>query len=73
MRPMKQKILNLNLSLKKTRKQVFLEKTDQVVLWVSLVELTAPYYPQGRTDRPAVSWPGKWSLPQATSWWSGGW
>ena len=29
---MKQEILNLNLSLKKTRKQVFLEKMDQVVL-----------------------------------------
>ena len=52
---MKQAILNLSLSLKKTRKQVFLEQMDQVVLWAALVELIAPYYPEGRTGRPPFS------------------
>ena len=49
---MKQAALNLNLSVKKTRKQVFLEQMDQVVPWGALVELIAPYYPEGRTGRP---------------------
>lgn len=49
---MKQAALNLNLSAKKTRKQVFLEQMDQVVPWTALVELIAPYYHEGRTGRP---------------------
>lgn len=52
---MKQAILNLSLSLKKTRKQVFLEQMDQMVPWAALVELVAPYYPQGPTGRPPFS------------------
>ena len=52
---MKQAILNLSLSLKKTRKQVFLEQMDQVMQWAALVELIAPYYPEGRTGRPPFS------------------
>ena len=52
---MKQVALNLNLSVKKTRKQVFLEQMDQVVPWTALVELIAPYYPEGRTGRPPFS------------------
>ena len=52
---MKQATLNLNLSVKKTRKQVFLEQMDQVVPWAALVELIAPYYPEGRTGRPPFS------------------
>ena len=52
---MKQAALNLNLSVKKTRKQVFLEQMDQVVPWAALVELIAPYYPEGRTGRPPFS------------------
>ena len=52
---MKQAALNLNLSVKKTRKQVFLEQMDQVVPWAALVELIAPYYPEGRTCRPPFS------------------
>lgn len=47
--------MNLNLSVKKTRKQVFLEQMDQVVPWTALVELIAPYYPEGRTGRPPFS------------------
>lgn len=46
---MKQTALNLNLKLKKTRKQVFLEQMEQVVPWAALVELIAPYYPDGKT------------------------
>ena len=52
---MKQAILNLSLSLKKTRKQVFLEQMDQVVPWAALVELIAPYFPEGRTGGPPFS------------------
>lgn len=52
---MKQAVLNLNLSVKKTRKQVFLEQMEQVVPWDALVELIAPFYPEGRTGRPPFS------------------
>lgn len=52
---MKQTALDLNLSLKKTRKREFLEQMNQVVPWASLVELIAPYYPEGRTGRPPFS------------------
>ena len=53
--PMKQAILNLGLSLKKTRKQVFLEQMKPVVPWAELVKLIAPYYPEGETGRPLFS------------------
>ena len=49
---MKQAALNLNLKLKKTRKQVFLEQMEQVVPWADLVALIAPYYPEGKNGRP---------------------
>jgi IS5 family transposase len=52
---MKQATLNLNLNVKKTRKQVFLEQMEQVVPWTELVELIAPYYPEGKTGRPPFS------------------
>jgi IS5 family transposase len=52
---LKQAALNLNLNLKKTRKQVFLEQMDHVVPWAALVELIAPYYAQGKTGRPPFS------------------
>ena len=49
---MKQAALDLNLSLKKTRKREFLEQMERVVPWAMLVALIAPYYPEGRTGRP---------------------
>ena len=49
---MKQAALDLNLSLKKTRKREFLEQMERVVPWTALVALIAPYYPEGRTGRP---------------------
>jgi transposase, IS5 family len=49
---MKQASLGLNLDIRKTRKRQFLEQMDQVVPWAALVELIAPYYPEGRTGRP---------------------
>src|ERR1035437_6904824 len=49
---MKQANLNLNLKLKKTRKQEFLEQMEQVVPWADLVALIAPYYPEGKNGRP---------------------
>ena len=52
---MKQASLKLNLNAKKTRKQVFLEQMEQVVPWAALVELIAPYYPEGKTGRPPFS------------------
>ena len=52
---MKRTALSLNLSVKKTRKREFLEQMEQVVPWAALVELIAPYYPEGRTGRPPFS------------------
>lgn len=52
---MKQAAPNLDLSVKKTRKQVFLEQMDKVVSWAALVEVIAPYYPEGKTGRPPFS------------------
>lgn len=49
---MKRAALDLNLSLKKTRKREFLEQMERVVPWVALVALITPYYPEGRTGRP---------------------
>ena len=40
---MKQSSLDLNLSTKKTRKQIFLEQMEQVVPWAELVKVIAPY------------------------------
>jgi IS5 family transposase len=52
---MKQATLNLDLNAKKTRKQVFLDQMEHVVPWACLVELIAPYYPEGKTGRPPFS------------------
>ena len=52
---MKQATLKMDLNLKKTRKQVFLEQMEQVVPWAELVELIASYYPEGKTGRPPFS------------------
>ena len=40
---MKRATLHLNISLKNTRKRVFLDQMDQVVPWAALVEAIAPY------------------------------
>jgi IS5 family transposase len=45
--------LNLNLQLKKTRKQVFLEQMKQVVSWTNLISLIAQYCPEGNSARPS--------------------
>ena len=52
---MKQATLNLDLNTKKTRKREFLEQMEQVIAWSALMELIAPYYPEGRTGRPPFS------------------
>ena len=49
---MKQTNLSLDLTAKKTRKREFLAQMEQVVSWAALVDLIAPYYPEGRTGRP---------------------
>ena len=49
---MKQSSLDLNLSTRKTRKQDLLAQMDRVVPWAALVELIAPYYPEGKNGRP---------------------
>ena len=50
--PMKQASLDLNLIVRKTRKQVFLDQMDKVVPWNELVDLIAPYYSEGKVGRP---------------------
>jgi len=52
---MQQTSLNLNLSIKKTRKREFLQEMEQVVPWAALVKRIAPYYPEGRNGRPPFS------------------
>lgn len=49
---MKQAGLDLNLIVRKTRKQVFLDQMEQVVPWDELVDLIAPYYSEGKVGRP---------------------
>ena len=49
---MKQINLDLNLSIKKTCKREFLFEMNRVVPWAALVELIAPYYPEGKNGRP---------------------
>ncbi len=44
----KQSSIDLNLSTKKIRKQELLTQMDRLVPWVALVELIAPYYPEGK-------------------------
>ncbi len=50
--PMKQSSLDLNLSTKRTRKQQLLDQMEFVVPWAALVDLIAPYYPEGKNGRP---------------------
>lgn len=45
---MKQTSLDLDLSSRLTRKQMFLAKMRHVVPWVPFVQLIAPYYPRRR-------------------------
>ena len=52
---MKQAALDLALGVKKTRKREFLGQMEEVVPWAALVELIAPYYPEGKTGRPPFS------------------
>ena len=59
---MKQVTLPLDLSAKKTRKQVFLDQMDRVVPWAEVIELIAPYYPEGLKGRSSHSGPRGVSL-----------
>src|SRR5918911_1803152 len=52
---MKQVDLGLNLSTKRTRKRAFLAQMERVVPWAALVELVAPYAPEGKKGRPPFS------------------
>lgn len=52
---MKQANPKLNLNVKKKCNQVFLGQMEQVVPWTALVELIAPYYPEGKTGIPPFS------------------
>jgi IS5 family transposase len=49
---MKQTDLGLNLTTKRTRKGEFLAQMERVVPWADLVDLIAPYYPEGKNGRP---------------------
>ena len=48
---MKQTDLGLNLTTKCTRKREFLAQMERVVPWAALVELVAPYAPEGKKGR----------------------
>jgi transposase, IS5 family len=52
---MRQLALNIDLHLRKTRKKVFLLEMEKVVPWAELVQLIAPYYPEGKNGRPPFS------------------
>jgi len=49
---MKQAGLGLNLTTKRTRKREFLAQMERVVPWAALVDLIAPYAPEGKRGRP---------------------
>jgi len=44
--------LGFSMSLRKTRKAIFLDQMDRVVPWSRLVDLITPFYPAGLTGRP---------------------
>jgi len=52
---MKQTSLGLGNSTKRTRKRGFLMEMERVVPWAALVELVAPFAPEGRRGRPPFS------------------
>ena len=47
MQPMKQISLEFDLNAKKRPKQVFPDQMAEVVPWNAVVELIAPFYPEG--------------------------
>ena len=49
---MKQAVLGLNLTIKRTRKREFLAQMERVVPWAKLGELVSPRAPEGKTGRP---------------------
>ncbi|MDE2094745.1 MAG: IS5 family transposase [Burkholderiales bacterium] len=52
---MKQASLGLGNSTKRTRKREFLAEMERVVPWAALVEVVAPFAPEGRRGRPPFS------------------
>ena len=52
---MKQSSLELESTNKRTRKREFLDEMERVVPWAALVELVAPYAPEGLRGRPPFS------------------
>lgn len=49
---MTQQDLGLNLSIRRTRKAVFLDEMNLVVPWTELLSLIAPHAPRAKTGRP---------------------
>jgi IS5 family transposase len=49
---MKQQDLGLNLSTRRTRKEVLLDEMASVMPWADLVALIAPHAPVAKTGRP---------------------
>ena len=49
---MKQKDLGLDLSTRRTRKQILLDEMEQVMPWGELLALIIPYAPVAKTGRP---------------------
>jgi len=48
----KQQILGLGQSTKRTRQREFLSELQRVAPWTDLVALVSPYMPEGRRGRP---------------------
>jgi IS5 family transposase len=49
---MKQKTLDLDLTTRRTRKQVLLDEMERVMPWAQLLSLIAPHSPVAKTGRP---------------------
>ena len=49
---LKQQVLGLGQSTKRTRRPEFLRAMESVVPWTNLVALVSPYMPEGRRGRP---------------------
>ncbi|NDH69030.1 MAG: IS5/IS1182 family transposase, partial [Gammaproteobacteria bacterium] len=49
---MKQTDLGLDLSTRRTRKQILLDEMNQVMPWRDLLSLIAPHAPVAKTGRP---------------------
>ena len=65
---MKQQDLGLNLSKRRTRKAVFLDEMNLVVLWAELLSLIAPHAPRAKTGQPPFELETMLRIPFVQQW-----